>query len=72
MNREFVVTHPVDGKLVKLVQGVEGFFDFPQDDKTAETVNRVNSNTERDLEVATTASMFGWSDKLLGQLSNGE
>ena len=72
MSREFVVTHPVTGELVKLVQGVVGFFDFPQDEATAEAVNRTNGNLERDLEIATTCSMFGWNEPLVGQLSNGE
>lgn len=58
--REFFVTHPVDGNIVKVVQGITGFFDTVQDPAVAAAGNEENGNTERDLELAIGASMFGW------------
>jgi len=59
--REFVVKHPVENGLVVIKQGVQGFFDAPgMTDILAESINKKNGNTERDLEIAVTCSMFGW------------
>jgi len=73
MSREFFTTNPTDGKLVKLVEGVIGFVEVDHlDQATADKLNQLNGNTERDLEIAIGASMFGWDTPLAGMISNGQ
>lgn len=58
--REFVAKHPTTDQFILIIKGREGFHKYPCTPERADLINDLNGNSESDLQVAITGSMFGW------------
>ena len=71
MTRQFYTRHPETNKPIAIEYDIEGYtqMPYPLDDDTIASLNGLAGNTDADVEIALTCSMFGWDIPMAGDLS---
>ena len=68
--RVFIALHPLEeNKMVMIRQGEKGYIPAPYSEEAQSKMNEAHGNSEADLEIAVSCSMFGWDIPKVQELS---